>query len=362
MESDTNSNYSEYRQQYSSSNSSQISSGLLKYRSAPSFLLESYTNSGVLEKGTGRLSSRFCFVDENGRMNDICNSNRSCGLGSQLPPQYSTQNVGQLGSLAMDSMGMEHQVPGKMGPNIWRQNSTPTGFFSNLSHQHGYGSIRSGPGSCYKISDCGDDNGDSSPCSSRLKNRNIFFPGALSRISEVENGPDDAKAGNGSDHDNVFGYPFGSWNSSNFAENFSTGIKRELDDDPHELFGNTPNGEPENRSNALSRHLSLPKTSSEMEKLLQLQDMVPCKLRAKRGCATHPRSIAERLRRTRISERMRKLQELVPNMDKQTNTADMLDLAVEYIKNLQKQYKTLCENRANCKCSASQKMVLNQRP
>ncbi|EFJ11695.1 hypothetical protein SELMODRAFT_28264, partial [Selaginella moellendorffii] len=68
-----------------------------------------------------------------------------------------------------------------------------------------------------------------------------------------------------------------------------------------------------------------------------LQDSVPCRLRAKRGCATHPRSIAERVRRTRISERMRRLQELVPNMDKQTNTSDMLDEAVEYMKFLQKQ-------------------------
>ncbi|KAI3793719.1 hypothetical protein L1987_36340 [Smallanthus sonchifolius] len=43
------------------------------------------------------------------------------------------------------------------------------------------------------------------------------------------------------------------------------------------------------------------------------------------------------VRRTRISERMRKLQDLVPNMDKQTSTADMLDLAVDYIKELQNQ-------------------------
>ncbi|KAL3652187.1 hypothetical protein CASFOL_001868 [Castilleja foliolosa] len=41
--------------------------------------------------------------------------------------------------------------------------------------------------------------------------------------------------------------------------------------------------------------------------------------RAKRGCATHPRSIAERVRRTRISDRIRKLQDLVPNMDKWRN-------------------------------------------
>ncbi|KAM3276193.1 hypothetical protein ACQJBY_044531 [Aegilops geniculata] len=87
---------------------------------------------------------------------------------------------------------------------------------------------------------------------------------------------------------------------------------------------------------------SKPSPSPEIaaiEKFLQFQDSVPCKIRAKRGCATHPRSIAERVRRTKISERIRKLQELVPNMEKQTNTSDMLDLAVDYIKELQMQVK-----------------------
>jgi len=51
-------------------------------------------------------------------------------------------------------------------------------------------------------------------------------------------------------------------------------------------------------STALAHQLSLPNTSAEMaaiEKFLQLSDSVPCKIRAKRGCATHPRSIAERV-------------------------------------------------------------------
>lgn len=86
----------------------------------------------------------------------------------------------------------------------------------------------------------------------------------------------------------------------------------------------------------------------EMEKLLE--DSVPCRVRAKRGFATHPRSIAERVRRTRISDRIRKLQELVPNMDKQTNTADMLEEAVEYVKFLQKQIQELTEHQRKCKC------------
>ncbi|CAH8387754.1 unnamed protein product [Eruca vesicaria subsp. sativa] len=85
-----------------------------------------------------------------------------------------------------------------------------------------------------------------------------------------------------------------------------------------------------------------------MDKLLE--DSVPFRVRAKRGCATHPRSIAERVRRTRISDRIRRLQELVPNMDKQTNTADMLEEAVEYVKALQCQIQELTEQQRRCRC------------
>ncbi|KAL9308388.1 Transcription factor bHLH80 [Arabidopsis thaliana] len=85
-----------------------------------------------------------------------------------------------------------------------------------------------------------------------------------------------------------------------------------------------------------------------MDKIFE--DSVPCRVRAKRGCATHPRSIAERVRRTRISDRIRRLQELVPNMDKQTNTADMLEEAVEYVKALQSQIQELTEQQKRCKC------------
>lgn len=43
----------------------------------------------------------------------------------------------------------------------------------------------------------------------------------------------------------------------------------------------------------LAHHMSLPKSLSDIEQLLS--DSIPCKIRAKRGCATHPRSIAERV-------------------------------------------------------------------
>lgn len=84
-------------------------------------------------------------------------------------------------------------------------------------------------------------------------------------------------------------------------------------------------------------------------------DYVQMRTRAKRGCATHPRSIAERVRRTRISERMRKLQDLVPNMDKQTNTSDMLDETVEYVRSLQMKVKELTDTVAQLKAAEQQK-------
>ncbi|KAL8489681.1 hypothetical protein ACS0TY_025542 [Phlomoides rotata] len=305
---------------------SQNSSGILRFRSAPA---ANFTFGGEKGEilGSDEVNSMHVMSENEGSVN------RFTAMDSQLPPQYPR---GQF--------GYEQGQDGKFGSSPLRQNSSPAGFLSHLTSQNGYSGVRG-------IGSYGCSNGDLSPSSSRIDNRMNFssgLPGMLSRINESVNentGLDEGKVGNSSGDSLFFtsGFPFGSWNdSSYFAENFSTsGIKREMDSDP-KLFGNTEKCELGNRPNILSQHLSLPKTSAEMtamDKLLQLQDTIPCKVRAKRGCATHPRSIAERVRRTRISERMKKLQELVPNMDKQTNTSDMLDLAVDYIKSLQKQYE-----------------------
>ncbi|KAK4763178.1 hypothetical protein SAY86_008946 [Trapa natans] len=158
----------------------------------------------------------------------------------------------------------------------------------------------------------------------------------------------------GESNDFIVGLPVGSWEDS---ENYGSFKRSRGQDDKNSICLNGSEALNENgrggRPQMLAHHLSLPKNSSEMfaiEKILE--ESVPCKIRAKRGCATHPRSIAERVRRTKISERMRKLQDLVPNMDKQTNTADMLDLAVDYIKELQQQVKMLMLDRAACTCSS----------
>ncbi|GLT43714.1 hypothetical protein SLA2020_176460 [Shorea laevis] len=68
------------------------------------------------------------------------------------------------------------------------------------------------------------------------------------------------------------------------------------------------------------------------------------RVRARRGQATDPHSVAERLRRERIAERMRALKELVPIANK-TDKASMLDEIIDYVKFLQLQVKVLSMSR-----------------
>ncbi|KAG8057198.1 hypothetical protein GUJ93_ZPchr0002g24361 [Zizania palustris] len=260
------------------------------------------------------------------------------------------------------------------GNNLLRQSSSPAGFLNHLTMDNGYGNIlRAGMGG----------GGFRNGGDARLKGQLSFSSrqgSVMSQISEMgseelggsspEAGSNGAAArGYGS---GIPGYPMGSssWEepspTSLMQEGLHSGASKRPRDsaaaDSVDASGAAAN------NGHLPLQFSLPAANSSskpppssaaspemaaIEKFLQFQDAVPCKVRAKRGCATHPRSIAERVRRTRISERIRKLQELVPNMEKQTNTADMLDLAVDYIKELQKQVKVLNDGRACCTCSAS---------
>ncbi|KAL5066623.1 hypothetical protein RYX36_017510 [Vicia faba] len=236
------------------------------------------------------------------------------------------------------------------GSSLVRQKSSPAGFLNHLAtlnHNNSAG---------FTITLGG--NGGS-----RLKSELSFTGGGqgqecLSRISE--NGVDYA-AGNGSLHSSNWGVGPDNNNNNNNNNNHSnsnsivfsssasqnqTNNKRRNDDDPDLLL---------HCLNALETQYSLPQTSMEMDKLMHIpQDSVPCKIRAKRGCATHPRSIAERERRTRISGKLKKLQDLVPNMDKQTSYSDMLDLAVQHIKGLQTQVQKLHEDLESCTCGCKQ--------
>uniref|UniRef100_A0A0A9ELY0 BHLH domain-containing protein n=1 Tax=Arundo donax TaxID=35708 RepID=A0A0A9ELY0_ARUDO len=64
-------------------------------------------------------------------------------------------------------------------------------------------------------------------------------------------------------------------------------------------------------------------------------------VRARRGQATDSHSLAERVRRERISERMKLLQSLVPGCNKITGKALMLDEIINYVQSLQRQVEFL---------------------
>ncbi|CAI9770666.1 unnamed protein product [Fraxinus pennsylvanica] len=64
-------------------------------------------------------------------------------------------------------------------------------------------------------------------------------------------------------------------------------------------------------------------------------------VRARRGQATDSHSLAERVRREKISERMKLLQDLVPGCNKVTGKALMLDEIINYVQLLQRQVEFL---------------------
>ncbi|KAL2238633.1 UNVERIFIED_CONTAM: Transcription factor [Sesamum indicum] len=296
---------------------------------------------------------------------------------------YQTHNSGAANSAAMQNSynrpfdsfsSMKVEGGGAVGgSSLVRHSSSPAGLLANISIENEFGSVRG-------IGNFGGGNSANAEASfssaSRFKNQ-MEFSSRLSSsrlmdpISEIGNngigensrGPGPLDDDPSNDGDYIPGFTSNSWDDSSvLSDNFL----QELADNDNKRFSNANVSDDQNNKGGnrpttqLSHHLSLPTSSTElsaMEKLLQ--DSVPCKIRAKRGFATHPRSIAERVRRTKISERIRKLQELVPNMEKQTNTSDMLDLAVDYIKDLQRQVKTLSDNRAKCSCSAKQESYVD---
>ncbi|XP_037457683.1 transcription factor bHLH130-like [Triticum urartu] len=356
------------------------SSGLLRYRSAPSTLLgevcEEFLQPGPraaspdAAAAADNVFSRFLadhqirdtkppppppvapgahFPDDSAAMASQQHQQQMMFHSQHQQQQQQMPPVGVEGLYrTVSSAGMDSATAGGAS-SLLRQSSSPAGFLNHLNMDNGYESmLRQGMGVGFRNGAANAAAVDSS--GSRLKGQLSFSSRQGSLMSQIsEMGSEDlggsSPEGAGGSRGYIPGYPMSSgWEESSLMSENMSGMKRPRD-----------SSEPA-AQNGLAHQFSLPKTSSEMaaiEKFLQFQDAVPCKIRAKRGCATHPRSIAERVRRTRISERIRKLQELVPNMDKQTNTADMLDLAVDYIKELQEQVKVINESRANCTCSAS---------
>ncbi|KAJ4914527.1 Transcription factor bHLH128 [Raphanus sativus] len=327
-----------YQSSSSTSSSSQRSSlpggggggaGLIRYGSAPGSLL----NSMVDEVIGGSNARDFNFPPPDNFLGDFFTGADSSSLRSEsyggfneISQQKINNNVGGGGGSSSGSYSLA------------RQRSSPADFFSYLSGEKNSFSLNQ-PTSDYNQQ--GGSNAGRGP--SRLKSQLSFTShDPLSRISEVN----ETSVHEGSGHSFSaagFGAATDSWDDGSGSIGFTV---------------TRPTKRPKDMSSGLFSQYSLPSDTSMnyMDNYMQLpEDSVPCKVRAKRGFATHPRSIAERERRTRISGRLKKLQDLVPNMDKQTSYSDMLDLAVQHIKGLQNQLQTLKKEQENCTCECSER-------
>ncbi|XVF65519.1 hypothetical protein PTKIN_Ptkin09bG0255800 [Pterospermum kingtungense] len=332
----------------SSSQKPMTQSGLTRYVSAPGSFLTTAVDSVI--GNDPNLAGHYFSADSSS-----LTSESTCKVSSSNdPPQQEPKSAAAHPHHHPHPHHQQHPHPHGSYPapssssSLLRQRSSPAGFLSHLTNENGFSVTRG----TRNYSSHGGANGGHGV--SRLKSQLSFTrQDSLSQISEVsENFVDGVSSDN--NHQNAAhsfataGFGMDSWDNTNSIVFSAPPGKRAKNID----------GDIYNCLNALETQFSLPQTTLEMatvEKLLHIpEDSVPCKIRAKRGCATHPRSIAERERRTRISGKLKKLQELVPNMDKQTSYSDMLDLAVQHIKGLQNEVQKLQKELESCSCGCKQ--------
>ncbi|XP_011659460.1 transcription factor bHLH130 isoform X1 [Cucumis sativus] len=320
--------------------------------------------NGKFDSGSGERTVKEETGEPVQQQNGFCNqpssmvNTRSVDAGGRAPVGNS---YGVMNSSDFDN-SMQSQLGARNCSNLFRQSSSPAGFFSHLIAENGNTTRE-----VDKFGTCNRKDVDAAYPSTRIGSQmnlsgHSFGSNHMPPIAEEENksigivgSSRHRQKANSGDRLQTDDFLNSSWDNSamrdtkrgrdNNGRAFATSIVLETQQ----------NADSGNNIRGLAHHLSLPISFNKdpVEKFLRFQEPVPHQIRAKRGCATHPRSIAERMRRTRISERIKKLQELFPDMDKQTSTADMLELAVEYIKGLQRQVKTLTDTKAKCTCSCS---------
>ncbi|XP_024401024.1 uncharacterized protein [Physcomitrium patens] len=101
------------------------------------------------------------------------------------------------------------------------------------------------------------------------------------------------------------------------------------------------------------------KENNQKAKEFSKQDYIH--VRARRGQATDSHSLAERVRREKISERMKYLQDLVPGCRKVTGKAVMLDEIINYVQSLQRQVESLSMKVASVNPTHSGRLTLESR-
>ncbi|GMI83600.1 hypothetical protein HRI_002029300 [Hibiscus trionum] len=126
-------------------------------------------------------------------------------------------------------------------------------------------------------------------------------------------------------------------NSKVVAEDESKRIKASEEEEEEESKITGPN----TNKNSNNKKENSGDTSRENSKVSEVQKPDYIHVRARRGQATDSHSLAERVRREKISERMKYLQDLVPGCNKITGKAGMLDEIINYVQSLQRQVEFL---------------------
>ncbi|KAF7810881.1 transcription factor bHLH63-like [Senna tora] len=121
------------------------------------------------------------------------------------------------------------------------------------------------------------------------------------------------------------------------AENENTNKKNKASGEEEESKITTNN----NNNNNINNRETSADSSKENSKASEVQKPDYIHVRARRGQATDSHSLAERVRREKISERMKYLQDLVPGCNKITGKAGMLDEIINYVQSLQRQVEFL---------------------
>ncbi|CAK8569256.1 unnamed protein product [Lathyrus sativus] len=148
-------------------------------------------------------------------------------------------------------------------------------------------------------------------CSKKRKSEKAHHNHKLKVVDEIENKEKRIKLGAEDGESKITGYPSTKKNinsNKNNKENYA--------------------GEGSSNSKGNSK-------ASEPQKLDYIH------VRARRGQATDSHSLAERVRREKISERMKYLQDLVPGCNKITGKAGMLDEIINYVQSLQREVEFL---------------------
>ncbi|XP_073275139.1 transcription factor bHLH128-like [Primulina huaijiensis] len=318
-------------------------SGLMRYDSAPSSLLAASVDSVI---GATREFSGHSHLSTAGRSQTESVSNPS----REEPPPHSKANT-TIGLQRAYGFGVVGGGSAEgASPSLVRHSSSPAGFLNQIA-----ATVGDSGGFSFSVTR-GMGNYNNSENLSRLNSQLSFTrqDSTLSYISEENESAvgDEMRTQNGQ-RKTTHSYGFGMGTSSTWDETNSVMFsvapnKRSKIVGDGDLLDGLDSTENQFQFSMGQGGMEM----TQMEKLMHNipQDSVPCKIRAKRGCATHPRSIAERERRTRISGKLKKLQVLVPNMDKQTSYSDMLDLAVQHIKSLQNQVQKLHQELDNCTC------------